>query len=122
MYEIWIKADFAGAHHLRNYKGKCESVHGHNWIVEIFIACKTLNKIGLGVDFIEVKKKLSEVIKKLDHKDLNEIPFFKKKNPSAENIACFIYQELKDKINTSGIKLSKVFVKESESSGVGYWG
>jgi 6-pyruvoyltetrahydropterin/6-carboxytetrahydropterin synthase len=121
MYEIQVKANFAGAHHLRNYRGKCENVHGHNWIVEIFIACKNLNKIGLGMDFVEVKKKLSKVIEKLDHKDLNEIPFFKKKNPSAENIAYFIYWELKNKINSPKIKLSKVFVKESENSGVGYW-
>ncbi|MDD5454607.1 MAG: 6-carboxytetrahydropterin synthase QueD [Candidatus Ratteibacteria bacterium] len=121
MYEIWVKTDFAGAHHLRNYEGKCESVHGHNWTVEIYITCKNLNRIGLGMDFVEVKKKLAEVIEKLDHKDLNNLSFFKKKNPSAENIACFIYKELEKKINSPGIKLSKVFVKESENSGVSYF-
>lgn len=121
MFEIWVKTNFAGAHHLRNYGGKCESVHGHNWGVEIFINCKNLNDIGLGMDFVEVKKKLAEVMEKLDHKDLNKLTFFKNKNPSAENIAHFIYQELKNKINTSDIKLSKVFVKESENSGAGYW-
>jgi len=121
MYEIRVRASFAGAHHLRNYGGKCEGVHGHNWVVEIFIDCKKLNNIGLGIDFVEVKKKLAIVIEKLDHKDLNELAFFKKKNPSAENIACFIYKELEKKINTFGIKLSKVFVKESENSGVSYF-
>lgn len=120
MYEVWVKTNFSGAHHLRNYGGKCEGVHGHNWVVEIFIDCKKLDNIGLGIDFVEVKNNLSEVIKKLDHKDLNELAFFKDKNPSAENIAYFIYQELKDRINTSGINLSKVLVKESENSGVSY--
>ena len=121
MYEIRVRTTFSGAHHLRDYGGKCENIHGHNWIVEVFIACQNLNKIGLGMDFIEVKKKLAEVIEKLDHKDLNKLTFFKKKNPSAENIAYFIYQELKNKINSSVVKLSKVVVKESENSGVGYW-
>ncbi len=121
MYEIWVRTSFSSAHHLRDYKGKCENVHGHNWIVEVFIACKSLNEIGLGIDFVEIKKKLAKVVEKLDHKDLNNLTFFKKKNPSAENITYFIYQELKNKINSSKIKLSKVIVKESENSGVGYW-
>ena len=124
MYEIWIKTSFSAAHRLRGYDGKCENIHGHNWIVEVFIACKKLNKMGLGIDFLEVKKKLAEVVEKLDHKDLNNpflIPFFKERNPSAENIAYFIYHELKSKINSFGIKLSKVVVKESENSGTGYW-
>jgi len=124
MYEIWIKTSFSAAHRLRGYDGKCESIHGHNWIVEVFIACKKLNEMGLGIDFLEVKRKLAEVVGKLDHKDLNDpflIPFFRERNPSAENIAYFIYQELKSKINSSGIRLSKVVVKEGESSGVSYW-
>lgn len=121
MYEIWVKTTFSGAHHLRNYGGKCENIHGHNWMVGVFITCKNLNRIGLGIDFIEIKKKLAKVVEKLDHKDLNKLSFFKKKNPSAENIAYFIYQELKNKINSSKTKLSKVIVKESENSGAGYW-
>ena len=121
MFQVCVKTSFAGAHHLRNYGGKCEDVHGHNWAVEVFIDCKKLNDIGLGMDFAEVKKKLAEVIKRLDHKDLNALTFFKDKNPSAENIAYFIYQQLKNKISGSGIKLSKVVVKESENSGAGYW-
>ncbi len=124
MYEISVKTSFSAAHRLRGYDGKCENIHGHNWIVEVFINCKDLNEVGLGIDFAEVKKNLFQVVEKLDHKDLNNpflIPFFKEKNPSAENIAYFIYHELKDKINGSGIKLSKVAVKESESSGVTYW-
>ena len=121
MYEVWVRTSFSSAHHLRDYSGKCENVHGHNWVVEVSIACESLNRIGLGIDFVEVKKKLAEVVEKLDHKDLNNLTFLKKKNPSAENIAYFIYQELKNKINSSGIKLSKVIVKESENSGAGYW-
>jgi 6-pyruvoyltetrahydropterin/6-carboxytetrahydropterin synthase len=121
MFQVWVKTGFAGAHHLRNYGGKCEGVHGHNWVVEIFIDCRKLDDIGLGMDFVEVKKNLAEVMEKLDHKDLNNLVFFKKKNPSAENIACFIYKELKAKIKGSGIKLSKVFVRESENSGVSYF-
>lgn len=124
MHEVWIKTSFSGAHRLRGYDGKCEGIHGHNWIVEVFILCKSLNKLGLAMDFAEIRSNLFQVIEKLDHKDLNNpflIPFFKERNPSAENIACFIYQELKNKINSPGIQLSKVVVKESETSGVAYW-
>jgi 6-pyruvoyltetrahydropterin/6-carboxytetrahydropterin synthase len=123
MYEVWIKTSFSAAHRLRGYSGKCESLHGHNWVVEVSITCKNLNKMGLTIDFSEVKTKLFEIIEKLDHKDLNDpllVPFFKERNPSAENIAYYIYQELKDKISSPGIKLSKVMIKESENSGVSY--
>jgi len=89
--------------------------------VEVLITCQELDKIGLAIDFVEAKQMLSEVLTQLDHKDLNTLPFFRKKNPSSENIAYLIYHKLKDKINTSGIKLSKVVVKENLNSGVGYW-
>ena len=121
MYEIWIKGDFSAAHHLRKYEGKCENPHGHNWTVEVLLICEELNSIGLGMDFREVKQRLAKVLEKLDHKDLNQLPQFEKENPSSENIAHFIYDQLKEEFTSDEVKLSKVKVYESPSSGVSYW-
>ena len=95
MYEIKIYSDFSAAHNLRNYRGKCENLHGHNWKVEATFDYKSLDKDGLAVDFKEVKALLKKVLERLDHSYLNKKRAFKKLNPTSENIAKFIYEELK---------------------------
>ncbi len=120
MYELMIKGEFAAAHNLRNYKGKCEHLHGHNYNVEIYLESKKLNYQGLVLDFSILKRKLNKVLKVLDHKYLNkDIEFFKKNNPSAENIAKFIYVELEKQIKNC--KLKKVSVWESETAKASYY-
>lgn len=74
MYELTIEGSFASAHQLRGYKGKCENLHGHNWKVELSVEGKALNDIGLLIDFHELKRILGEVLVRLDHKNINEIP------------------------------------------------
>ena len=98
MYEIRIKADFSAAHNLRNYRGKCERLHGHNWLVEAGFAYRSLDKAGMAVDFRTAKEALKAVLERLDHSYLNELKFFKKVNPTSENIAKFIYDGVKKKI------------------------
>jgi len=120
MYEILVKGEFAAAHHLREYEGKCENPHGHNWTVEVSLVCEELNSIGLGIDFREVKQRLAKVLEKLDHQDLNQLPFFKEENPSSENIVRFIYDQLIVEFASDKVRLSKVKVCESPSSGVSY--
>ncbi len=120
MYELMIKDEFAAAHNLRNYKGKCEHLHGHNYNVEVYLESKELNHQGLALDFSILKRKLNKVLKDLDHKYLNkDIEFFKKNNPSAENIAKFIYLELKKQIKKC--KLKKVSVWESDYAKASYY-
>ena len=97
MYEIEVFSDFSAAHKLRGYKGKCENIHGHNWKIGLAIFSNKLDKIGIVVDFRYMKKRLNEVLKELDHKDLNTVAYFKKINPTSENLAKFIYDELKKK-------------------------
>ena len=97
MYEIKVESGFSAAHNLRNYRGKCEKLHGHNWKVEAVFAYESLDKDGMAVDFKEAKKILKEVIGEFDHSYLNETGVFKNSNPTSENIAKFIYDMLKKK-------------------------
>jgi 6-pyruvoyltetrahydropterin/6-carboxytetrahydropterin synthase len=121
MYEIYIETHFSAAHHLRNYQGKCEAPHGHNWIVEVYVQCESLNEIGIGIDFKDVKNAVKEVLEDLDHKDLNELPIFSKENPTSENIAKYLYKELSQTLNNENIKVSKIKVCETPGSGSLYW-
>jgi 6-pyruvoyltetrahydropterin/6-carboxytetrahydropterin synthase len=94
MFEISVEQTFAAGHALRNYKGRCENVHGHNFRVQVKIEGERLDPTGLLVDFIDVKAVMGSVIERLDHQFLNEISPFDIKNPSAENIAEYFYQEI----------------------------
>ena len=121
MFEIFIRSDFSGAHQLRNYPGNCERMHGHNWKIEVGVKASTLNEIDVGIDFRDVKKAVSQVLSKLDHRNLNELPAFKKHNPSSERIAVYIFDRVRDELKGfPGIKVSKVTVCETERSGVIY--
>jgi len=120
MYEISIEEEFAGAHFLKNYKGKCEKLHGHNWKVVITISGETLGKDGLLIDFKIIRDKLKKILEKLDHNYLNNIPFFKKTNPSSENIAFYIFQKLKVSIKDFPVKIKKVTVWENNKQSASY--
>ena len=109
MFEVSVEQTFAAGHALRNYKGKCENVHGHNFKVQVVIEGEKLDETGLLVDFIDVKNVMRAVIERLDHQFLNEIPPFDVKNPSAENIAEYFYQEL-----TSGLSGTPVPIRIRE--------
>lgn len=117
MYEIRIESTFSAAHNLRNYRGKCENLHGHNWKVEAVFRYRTLDKDGLAVDFKEVKVLLKKVLERFDHSYLNELDCFKKMNPTSENMAKLIYENLKkNNKNTASVS-----VWENESSCAAYY-
>ncbi len=94
MYSIKVEEIFSSAHNLRGYKGKCEELHGHNWKIEVCIKSKTTDKIGMVEDFSCVKSSLRRILEGLDHKYLNALPYFKKVNPTSENIAKYIFTKL----------------------------
>jgi 6-pyruvoyltetrahydropterin/6-carboxytetrahydropterin synthase len=98
MYKIKVEGNFSSAHNLRGYKGKCESLHGHNWKIEASVASDKVDDVGMVMDFTELKRDLFKILEKLDHKYLNSLTPFKKINPTSENIACYIYTELKKNI------------------------
>lgn len=121
MYEILIRTEFSGAHHLRGYKGKCEALHGHNWKVEAKFQKEGVDALGISYDFKKAKDMLKSILKKFDHAYLNKLSAFKTKNPSAENIARYIYKELKNSITQKGLAVASVSVWESDSSCATYF-
>lgn len=120
MFKIEVTSYFSAAHFLRGHKGKCESLHGHNWKVEVAVSSKKLNSLGMVMDFSNLKKITAEVIEKLDHKALNDLSYFRKHNPSSEEIAKYIFTQLSGKISKKGCLLEKVRVWETESSCAAY--
>lgn len=119
-YTMKILLDFAAAHLLRNYDGVCNRLHGHNWKVEVLVTATTLDDVGMGMDFKVIKDATREIIGKLDHRNLNDIPPFDKINPTAENISEFLYSELSETLNTDGIKVSAVTLWETDRASVTY--
>ena len=116
MFNLKVSSSFSSAHNLRGYKGKCEDLHGHNWVVEIVVRSTQLDKIGMVLDFKYLKKKLNACLEQMDHKYLNKLDYFKKINPTSENIAKYIYNKLKPQISL----LNCVTVWENSTSAATY--
>jgi len=114
-YKLSVFGNFSSAHFLRQYKGKCENLHGHNWKVRVCLSGRKLDSAGMLIDFTDIKKHLATIMTELDHKSLNETPPFDKINPTAENIAAFVFKKIK-KLETDDIKIYEVEVWESETS------
>ncbi len=121
MFEVYVRSHFSAAHSLQGYPGDCERVHGHNWVIEVFVQCKELNEIGIGVDFRDVEQAVKNVLEGLDHFHLNELPAFRDVNPSSENIAKFLYTGLSERLNSETAKVSRVKVCETPDAGASYW-
>jgi len=120
MYQISVEQHFDAAHFLRGYQGKCEALHGHRFLVVVKIKALKVNDIGIAYDFIELKQHLGDILARFDHTCLNDVRPFDKINPSSENIAFTIYNELKPKLAGAPVSLSCVEVWESPQSGVVY--
>ena len=121
MYEVKVKTGFSAAHQLRYYDGKYENLHGHNWTAIVTVETNELDDIGVGVDFVVLKKKVEEILSCLDYKNINEVPPFDSKNPSAENIARWLFDELASQINSDNTRLKRVEVKEFDNCGAAYF-
>ncbi len=122
MYEISVEETFAAAHNLRGYKGKCEELHGHNYKVRVTLAGNELDATGLLCDFVHVKQAIQAVIRLLDHKYLNELPPFDTVNPSAENIARYIYDETTKQLQppSNGAGIASIQVWETDAASATY--
>ena len=122
MYEVKIISDFAAAHNLRNFRGRCENLHGHNWKVEVVVRGDRLDESGVLVDFAEVKQATKEVLQQVDHHYLNDLPFFQEQNPSSENIARFLFENLAARINGEHRWVHSVSAWESKDACATYYG
>ncbi len=120
MYRISVRRHFDAAHYLRNYKGKCEHLHGHRFEVVVTLEARQLNEIGIAYDFTELKKHLEKIVGRFDHVSLNEIAPFDKINPSSENIAATIYRELAPTLKGEPVSIASVEVWESPESCAAY--
>jgi 6-pyruvoyltetrahydropterin/6-carboxytetrahydropterin synthase len=128
MFELKVTSHFAAAHNLREFYGKCEDLHGHNWFVEIKVRAQETDNIGLVMDFGIIKKHLKNVLELIDHKYLNELPEFKDgptraTNPTSENIAKFIFDRLAPYIqedSTGRAWLYSVSAWESDNASATY--
>ncbi len=119
MFEVKVRGDFAAAHILRGYEGNCKNLHGHTWKVEVTIPSPTLDSIGMVMDFKVVKKKLKELLDRLDHIYLNGLPAFQEINPTTENLAKYIFEEFSKECQPLVIK--QVQVWESDLCSVVYY-
>jgi len=122
MYELVVTSQFSAAHNLRNYGGKCENLHGHNWRVEVFVRADALGKGGMVLDFSILREETEKVLETLDHQYLNDLPSFQKEEPSSENIARYIYDALEERLRPHGLRTHKVTAWESEGAGASYLG
>ena len=121
MFEITVESTFSSAHQLREYKGSCENLHGHNWRVMVSIGSEGLDSLGMVVDFRVLKREVEAVIERLDHKFINEVPPFDSINPTAENISKYIYEEISESLASEGVKVFRVKVWESEKAAATYY-
>ncbi len=124
MFQVTVEDTFAAGHYLRNYKGKCENPHGHNYKVRVTLEGQNLDKAGLLVDFKDLKDVMKHVIDRLDHQMINDLEPFTRVNPSAENIAKYFYDETnaKLKVTTNGrVHVKDVTVYETDTTTATYF-
>lgn len=123
-YIVKIKTYFAAAHNLRRYGGACSGIHGHNWHVEVAVEASELDDLGMVIDYDVLKEITEKNIKVVDHSYLNELEYFKERNPTAENVAKFLFKNIQTDINnyknSNKIKLKFINICETNTNYVNY--
>ena len=121
MFEVAVEHTFAAGHALRNYRGKCENVHGHNYRVQVVVRGEKLDQAGMLADFVELKRLLRAISEPLDHVFLNDIDPFDKVNPSAENMALYICEKMQEGIRQDNpVEVVEVKVWETDIQSATY--
>ncbi|MHB8772366.1 MAG: 6-carboxytetrahydropterin synthase QueD [Syntrophales bacterium] len=120
-FDVAIETHFSAAHSLRGYPGDCARLHGHNWIVRLSVRCRDLDATGIGIDFRILKGHVAAVLEELDHSCLNDLPPFQETNPSAENIARYLYLQLGRRIDSDRVRVARVGVSETADATACYW-
>jgi 6-pyruvoyltetrahydropterin/6-carboxytetrahydropterin synthase len=120
MYLLNVSDHFSAAHRLCGYQGACSQLHGHNWKVRVGIICEELDEIGMALDYGIIKKILGGILELLDHEYLNDLPLLGGQNPTSENLARIIYEEMARGLEPYPAKIKEVEIYESERSSVIY--
>jgi 6-pyruvoyltetrahydropterin/6-carboxytetrahydropterin synthase len=124
MYQITVEDTFAAGHYLRNYKGKCENPHGHNYRVRVTLHGRELDRAGLLLDFKDLKEAIKPTVDRLDHQMINELQPFTELNPSAENLARYFYDEINGRLarSTNGrVSVKDVTIWETDTTTATYY-
>jgi 6-pyruvoyltetrahydropterin/6-carboxytetrahydropterin synthase len=119
IYTLTVRASFSAAHRLREYDGNCERLHGHNWQVEVSVASERLDDRGIALDFRAIKAAVNDILSGLDHRYLNEVAPFDRLNPSSENVARYLFEEMERKVPAPA-RIARVTVWESEDARADY--
>jgi 6-pyruvoyltetrahydropterin/6-carboxytetrahydropterin synthase len=117
MFDLSVEGTFSAAHQVKGYPGDCASMHGHTYQVRVILRAQKLDNIGIAIDFRRVKTALDEILSELDHKNLNELTYFKERNTTAEYVAIYVFDEMKKKINM----MKSVTVWEGRNNSVTYY-
>jgi len=120
-YELMIETHFSASHLLRGYQGDCARLHGHNWKVELYVECKNLGELGIAIDYKILKQELKDAVSGWDHYHLNDIPPFDTINPSSENVARVMFEEMAHRLNDENTRISRIVIGETCSTRVTYW-
>ena len=120
VYEITVEATFSASHQLRGYKVEIEPLHGHNFRVEVTVAARELDEVGLVMDFLKLDEMLKEILAPYDHRHLNDLPPFDRLNPSTENMARFFFEGLEEKLERPRLELRRVRVWEAPTYRASY--
>jgi 6-pyruvoyltetrahydropterin/6-carboxytetrahydropterin synthase len=124
MYEVTVEAGFSSGHYLRNYKGKCENPHGHNYRVEVTLHGETLDQAGLLLDFKDLKQVMRPVVEHLDHQMINDLEPFTRINPSAENLARYFFDETNrqlDEMTAGRVRVKDCTIYETDTTSAKYY-
>lgn len=119
-YTLKVVTDFAAAHALRGYPGECSQLHGHNWKVEVEVVAVALDEVGMGIDFKAIKAATKTALSRLDHRHLNDIEPFDVINPTAENIAAYLFRKLSGSLNGPRTRVGAITLWETERACVRY--
>jgi 6-pyruvoyltetrahydropterin/6-carboxytetrahydropterin synthase len=120
MFEVSVDHTFAAGHALRDYKGTCENVHGHNYKVRVTVAGDQLDSTGLLVDFVDLRAAITGVVDRLDHQFLNDLIPFNQLNPSAENLAKYFFDEISVRLRDRRLSTQAVTVWETDLTAATY--
>jgi 6-pyruvoyltetrahydropterin/6-carboxytetrahydropterin synthase len=119
-YTVRVTNYFCGAHRLRNYRGDCVQMHGHNYQLITEITANQLDELGMVIDFAYARPIIDEIVKQLDHKYFNEVAPFDKINPTAENIAAWLYQQISQRLNSERVRILAITLQETPYEAVRY--
>ncbi len=124
MFQVTVEDTFAAGHYLRNYRGKCENPHGHNYKVRVTLCGEELDRAGLLLDFKDLKDVMHDTVDRLDHQMINDLEPFTVLNPSAENLAKYFYDQTQAKLRaaTNGrVRVENVTVWETDTTTATYF-